>query len=191
MFELLGERNLLLLFAFTAGLVSLIELLEYLFTKNIPWIWRLIQRFWANLNRGFRKREGEKVIQHLILNFSGHPVLPGQKQTVERFMHWNISEVVDCVFGNVPEDQNFVSTITKAIERVKLSQEEWQTTSLVVIPAGYAAIWSVVLAELHGRLGYFPDVVRLRPASSGGGEKFEVAEIINLREVRHSSRDKR
>jgi len=93
--------------------------------------------------------------------------------------------------GNVPEDNNFIAAINNAIARAGLLPEEWQTTPILAVPAGYLTACSVILAKLHGRLGYFPDVVRLRPASSGGGEKFEVAEIINLREVRHSSRDKR
>ncbi|NTW83328.1 MAG: hypothetical protein HGB36_08180 [Chlorobiaceae bacterium] len=62
---------------------------------------------------------------------------------------------------------------------------------MVGVPAGYSAIWSVILADLHGRLGYFPDVVHLRPAQSASAEKYEVAEIMSLREVRHASREKR
>lgn len=62
---------------------------------------------------------------------------------------------------------------------------------MAVISAGYSLIWSVVLAELHGRLGYFPDVVRFRPSLKPSDEKFEETEIINLQEVWHRSRSKR
>ena len=144
-----------------------------------------------NAVRLFRKGDSSEKLRQVVLNFSGHPVLPGQKQAIERIMQWPSSEVVTVALGNVPEDHKFVATIEKAIEQIKLSSDQWQTTPLVVIPAGYAAVWSVVLAELHGRLGYFPDVVRLRPAAPGSCEKFEVADVINLREVRHQSRDKR
>jgi len=188
---LLEQNNLLLLFAFAAGLVSVIELLEYLFTKNIPWLARLVRGYWRSLRRTFSKREGEGVERQLVLNFSGHPVLPCQKQEIDRHMHWTSSDVINVALGNVPEDQNFADFITKAVERAGLLPEEWQATPLVVIPAGYSPIWSVVLAELHGRLGYFPDVVRLRSASKPSAEQFEVAEIMNLREVRHQSRSKR
>jgi hypothetical protein len=187
----LTENNLLLLFAFTAGLVSIIELLEYLVTKNIPWFVRLIRSFWKGFVRRFRKTGNDESVRQLVLNFSGHPVLPGQKQVIEKSMHWHSSEVLNFALGNVPEDHNFVSSIEEAVGKIPLSPEEWQTMPMVVIPAGYSAVWSVVLAELHGRLGYFPEVVRLRPAVPPATEKFEVAEIINLREVRHSSRDKR
>jgi len=133
----------------------------------------------------------DKATSRLVMNFSGHTVLPGQKKKIEKLMQWTSCDVINVIFGNIPEDHNFATTIIQAVEGTSLSPEEWQTTPLVVIPPGYSAIWSVVLAELHGRLGYFPDVVRLRPAPSGSAEKFEVAEILNLGEIRHLSRHKR
>jgi len=157
MTDILTQNNLLTFFAITAGVVSIIELLEYLVTKNIPWLWRLLQGL---LKRVIRRIKGNipDGVQHIILNFSGHPVLPGQ---------------------------------LKAIEKVDLSPVQWQVSNIVALPAGYSAIWSVVLAEIHGRLGYFPDVVHLRPSAAAATEKFEVAEIMNLRQVRHASRGKR
>ncbi|MEI6848128.1 MAG: CRISPR-associated protein Csx15 [Chlorobiaceae bacterium] len=47
------------------------------------------------------------------------------------------------------------------------------------------------MAQMQGSLGYFPDVVHLRPSSTVSKEKFEVAEIMSLRAVRYSSRSKR
>jgi hypothetical protein len=190
MSNLLNQNHLLILFAFSAGLVSIFQLLEYLITKNIPWLFRLIRGTW----RAFQRRLAGKALvdsRKLILNFSGHPVLPGQQQSIERQMRWASSEVIDVSLGNIAEDHKFVSAIEKAVERIGLSQEEWQATPFVVIPAGYSAVWTVVQAILHGRLGHFPDVVRLRPAPPLSVEKFEVAEIMNLHEVRHHSRDKR
>jgi len=140
------------------------------------------RRFRGDISQGARQ---------LIINFSGHPVLPGQQQDIGQMMHWSSSEVINVSIGNVPEDHNFVPSIEKSVEKIPLSPEEWQSIPVVVIPSGYSQIWSVVMAELHGRLGYFPDVVRLRFSSSISNEKFEVAEIMNLREVRHNSRDKR
>jgi hypothetical protein len=188
--EFFTQNNLVTLFLFTTGIVSIIELLEYLITKNIPWLFRLMRGVWRGLLRRFSGDTPDGTRQ-LIINFSGHPVLPGQQKDIGQMMHWQTPEVITVSLGNVAEDHHFVSTIEKAVEKVALSPEEWQSTPLVVIAAGYTAVWSVVLAELHGRLGYFPDVVRLRPASTASNEKFEVAEILNLREVRHNSRDKR
>jgi len=188
--DLLTQNNLLLIFAFTTGVVSIIELLEYLVTKNIPWLFRLLQGTLRRFMRRIKGSTGESA-QNLVLNFSGHPVLPGQVKTIEKMQQWPSSKVIDVPLGNVAEDGKFVASIVRAIERIDLSPEQWQTSAIVAVPAGYSAIWSVLLAEMHGRLGYFPDVVHLRPSSEVSAEKFEVAEIMNLREVRHSSRDKR
>ena len=48
-----------------------------------------------------------------------------------------------------------------------------------------------MLAELHGRLGYFPPVLRLRPVEGALPPRFEVAEILNLQDVRDAARAKR
>lgn len=188
--DLFNQNNLLVLFAFSAGLLSVFQLLEFFVTKNIPWLFRLIRSVWRSVQRslaGGAPADSRK----LILNFSGHPVLPGQVKAITRQMRWASAEVIDVALGNVAEDHKFVSEIEKAIDKIDLSAEEWQTTTFVVVPAGYSAVWTVIQAILHGRLGHFPDVVRLRPAPPLSFEKFEVAEIMNLHEVRHHSREKR
>jgi hypothetical protein len=190
MTDLLNQKNLLILFAFSAGLVSIFQLLEYLITKNIPWLFRLFRSMWRSVQCRFIGGIPSDI-RKLILNFSGHPVLAGQQQAIQRMMKWPTSEVIDVALGNVPEDHKFVSAIEKAVYTVGLTSDEWQKIPMVVIPAGYTPIWSVVLAVLHGRLGHFPEIVRLRPAPALSAEKFEVAEIMNLHEVRHHSREKR
>ena len=188
--DIFTHNNLLTCFAITAGVVSIIEILEYFITKNIPWLMRLLQCLWKYVMR--RTKGGiNDGAQHIVLNFSGHPVLLGQLKTIEKILQWPSPKVIDVLVGTIAEDRNFVANIVKTIEKLDLTPIQWQTSNIVVLPAGYSAIWSVVLAEIHGRLGYFPDVVHLRPSSSVSTEKFEVAEIINLRQIRHSSRKKR
>jgi hypothetical protein len=50
---------------------------------------------------------------------------------------------------------------------------------------------ATLLAHLHGRMGYFPAIVRLRPIAGATPPRFEVAEIINLQDVREAARVKR
>ena len=47
------------------------------------------------------------------------------------------------------------------------------------------------LAELHGRMGYFPASGRRRPLAGSLPPRFEVAEIINLQAVRDQARLRR
>ncbi len=48
-----------------------------------------------------------------------------------------------------------------------------------------------LLVELHGRMGYFPPIVRLKPVAGALPPRYEVTEIINLQEVREQARKKR
>lgn len=62
---------------------------------------------------------------------------------------------------------------------------------LLVVPPALNFAAFALLAELHGRMGYFPTVVRLRPVSGTTPPRFEVAEVINLQAIRDSARKRR
>lgn len=74
------------------------------------------------------------------------------------------------------------------VDGVGLSSEEWQTRHLLVIPPDMSSIACTVLAELHGRMGYFPAIVQRRKVDEG---LFEVAEVINLQATRDTARARR
>jgi len=52
-------------------------------------------------------------------------------------------------------------------------------------------IAALLLAELHGRMGYFPPILRLRPAEGSVPPRYAVAEILNLQALRDAARLKR
>ncbi len=188
--EQLPNQGIATLFAYVAGILACKELIEYIFTKNLPWISRLIRNGIRRAKRFFRNRSKEDS-RFLALNFSGHPVLPGQQKAIQKQAGWPSIEVLDVPMGTVKEDENFLKTAIRKVDDIDLLPNEWQTFPLVAIPSGYSPLWSALLAEIHGRLGHFPDVVRIRPAPQGEKEKFEVAEILDLRDVRHQARTKR
>jgi len=138
-------------------------------------------RLATNLTRRVRRWLGRGPApageRYLVLNFSAHPLLPGQRQAIQTRLDWPRLEVVDAWLGNVSEDHDFVAEVVRYVDKIDLLPQEWQTCRL--------------LAELHGRLGYFPDIVRLRPAPAPAEEKFEVAEIVPTQAVRNQARAKR
>jgi len=85
----------------------------------------------------------------------------------------------------------FAEQVRELVEGIGLSSVEWQTVPLIVNPPGYAPAAVALLAELHGRMGYFPAVVRLRPVPDSNPPQFEVAEVINLQAVRDRARGRR
>jgi len=61
---------------------------------------------------------------------------------------------------------------------------------LVVLPS-LNFIAAALLAELHGRMGYFPPIVRTRPVADVLPRRYEVAEILDLQSIREQARKQR
>jgi len=98
------------------------------------------------------------------------------------------------VRGEMPQFDHgapFAEQVRALADRVGLSPEEWQTTPLLVNLPGYAPAAAALLAELHGRMGHFPAVLRLRPVEGSVPTRYEVAEIINLQAIRDQARIRR
>jgi hypothetical protein len=77
------------------------------------------------------------------------------------------------------------------LDRVGLTSQEWQTLPILVNLPSLNVIAAVLLAELHGRTGHFPAVIRLRPIPNSTPPQFEVAEVLNLQAIRDSARQRR
>ena len=125
----------------------------------------------------------------LVLNFS-HPLTPEQLQWIEGLLGQRVERVMD-IPTQFDHDQPFVEQVADLVEGIGLSSVEWQTAPLVVNPPGYAPAAVALLAELHGRMGHFPAVLRLRPLPGSNPPIFEVAEVINLQAVRDQARKRR
>jgi hypothetical protein len=126
----------------------------------------------------------------LVLNFT-HPLTPEQVAQLENLT----GEVVDeirAISTQLGDCHPFFSDQVVTLADVAcLSSEEWRTRQLLVVPPALNFAAFALLAELHGRMGCFPTVVRLRPASGTTPRRFEVAEVINLQVIRDSARKRR
>lgn len=125
----------------------------------------------------------------IILNFA-HPLTPEQLAEIERLTDRRVERVID-IETQFDWDKPFVGQARALIEGVGLSPQEWQTTPLLINLPSLSAIAALVLAELHGRMGYFPPVIVLRPRTGSTSTRFEVAEIVNLQAVREEGRSER
>ena len=124
----------------------------------------------------------------LILNFS-HPLTPEQRAQIKAFAHASTEEV-RTIPVQIDQAEPLEAQITAIVDAVDLSSEEWQTRSLLINPPGYAPAAFVLLAELHGRIGHFPTLIRLRP-KPGPVTSYEVAELLNLQTIREEARKRR
>src|SRR5690242_4214841 len=97
----------------------------------------------------------------LILNFT-HPLTKEQCTQIEALMHDSIAEVRTIVV-KIDQAEALEPQINKIVNDAGLSSDEWQTLPLLINPPGYAPAAFVLLAKLHGRIGHFPTLIRLRP----------------------------
>jgi hypothetical protein len=124
----------------------------------------------------------------LILNFS-HPITPEQRVQIESLADTTISDI-RAIPVQIDQAQPLEQQIRSIVDATGLTPEEWQTLPLLINPPGYAPAAFVLLAELHGRIGHFPTLIRLRP-KAGPITSFEVAELLNLQTVRENARKQR
>jgi len=85
-------------------------------------------------------------------------------------------------------EQLFVPQVKALVDHIGFSPEEWQTARLLINPPSFHVIAVTLLAELHGRMGYFPAIIRLKPIPNSTPPQFQVAEVINLQAVRDEAR---
>lgn len=124
----------------------------------------------------------------LILNFS-HPLTREQRSQIESLADTPIEEV-RTIPVQLNQGEPLEPQIITIVDAAGLSSEEWQTRPLLINPPGFAPAAFVLLAELHGRIGHFPSLVRLRPVS-GPITAYEVAELLNLQTIREQARRRR
>ena len=125
----------------------------------------------------------------ILLNFS-HPLTPAQIAQVEALAGQPVTRLVDLPVQFDPE-QPFLSQLHLLMERLDVSPAAFQSEAVLVNLPSLNFIAGLALAELHGRMGYFPPVLRLRPTAGSLPPRYEVAEILNLQDVRDQARRSR
>jgi len=122
----------------------------------------------------------------LIVNFSD-PLTPADVARVEALMGEHVTEVR----GEMPEfdrDRPLDEQVRDLVDRLSLTPEAWRAFLVVVNPPGYAPAAAVLLAELHGRTGYFPAILRLCPVEDSLPTCYEVTDVVDLQGVRDAAR---
>jgi len=124
-----------------------------------------------------------------IINFS-HPLTQSQVLEIGSTTKLQAESVRDV---RVQFDLliDFVPQVIEMLDGLGVSPDQWQTEAWLLVPPSLNFITAILLAELHGRMGRFPTIVRLRPVAGTLVSTFEVAEIINLDSVRNAARMRR
>jgi hypothetical protein len=123
----------------------------------------------------------------ILINFS-HPITATQREAIGALAGRPIERVLD-IKTQFDAAQPFVPQAQALFAAVELTAEEWQTLPLLINLPSLTVIAALLLAEIHGRCGYFPAVLRLRPITGTTPPQFEAAEILNLQVVRDAARE--
>lgn len=104
---------------------------------------------------------------------------------------------VDCFIEHVWPDckvdfdinLDFESQARKLVDDLGYTSEEWQDVgSFIVCLPGFSEVAAVLLAELHGRMGQFPTIVRRCKDDQSELGEYMIKEIIPLSMVRDRAR---
>jgi hypothetical protein len=125
----------------------------------------------------------------LIINF-GHPLTKPQQDRIAELVGRPIDRVIP-VTTQFDNSRPFAEQVSQLLGSTGLTSEQWQTTPMIVNLPSLAPIAAVLLAELHGRTGFFPTIVRLRPMPGTTPSQFEVDEVVNLQPIRDAARGTR
>ena len=125
----------------------------------------------------------------IVLNLSGHPLTLQQQETIQSQKGQTMTHLFEPWF-HFDTKRPFVPQIQQLVSNISLSNLDWHQHQILLIPPGLAPATAVLLAHLHGRLGYFPELVHIR-SNHQAKEPYEVGEIILLQQVRDEARQQR
>lgn len=125
----------------------------------------------------------------ILLNFA-HPLTPAQLEQLEKLTGQRVERLVE-VPSQVDPQQPLGPQVTALADRAGLTAAEWQTLPLLINPPSLNFVAVALLAELHGRCGYFPAHLRLRPVEGALPPRYEIAEVLQLQALRDAARRRR
>lgn len=125
----------------------------------------------------------------ILLNFS-HPITAPQQGQIEALTGQSIVRTI-AVATQFDEQQPFPPQVAALLAQIDLTPDQWQSEPILVVLPSLNFIAALLLAELHGRMGYFPPVVRTRPVADSVPRRYAVAEILDLQGIRESARKTR
>jgi len=126
-----------------------------------------------------------------LLNFS-HPFSFEQLKDIARICNVNPS-AIDVTICPVQIDMSkpLAPQIQAIVDAIKLTPEQWQREVIIINPPALSQAALTVIAELHGRIGHYPMMVRIVASHDGTATTFDVAEVINLDNIRMHARTAR
>lgn len=125
----------------------------------------------------------------ILLNFA-HPLTAEDITAINNLAKQPILDIKN-IDAQIDPQGNVTVQVEEILNRAGLSSEQWQQTSMIINLPSLSYSAAIMLALLHGRMGYFPAILRMKPDSGSIAPHFIVAEIINLQALRERARKER
>lgn len=125
----------------------------------------------------------------IVVNFA-HPLRDDQLARIGELCDGSVTRVVS-VATQFDHGRGYAEQAAQLVDAAGLPANAWQTERLVIVPPSLAAIACLIVAEIHGRAGYFVPIVRLSPRPNTVPPVFEVAEVLDLATQREAARRRR
>lgn len=126
-----------------------------------------------------------------IINF-GHPLTADVLEAIAESPHLDqrVARVID-VKAQADNDSPFGPQAAALVDSLGWSGSQWQGNPFALVLPGLSALAITIVAEIHGRCGYFPAVIRLKPVAGTTPMRFAFAEFIPLARIREEARARR
>lgn len=125
----------------------------------------------------------------ILLNFS-HPLSNDHISIAETLISDKFTSIID-IKTHLDHQTSFPLQVKKLVGDIPLTSQQWQNSKILVVPPSLSIISCILLSELHGRMGYFPAVLRVKPVPGSTPPVFQPAEVVNLQAIRDASRENR
>ena len=125
----------------------------------------------------------------ILINFAYH-LTAGQREAIEKLLDQEITQEIhlQVAFNN---EIDFKDQVKALFENRHMPVETLMVNPVAVILPSHSFIAGLVLVELHGRMGRFPAVIRFKPKQGSLPLMYEVAEVVDLQQLRESVRQNR
>jgi hypothetical protein len=124
----------------------------------------------------------------LLLNYA-HPLTPEQREQAAALL--GAAPEVRDIPTHVDRARPLAQVAAELADAAGLTAAAWQTTRLALNPPSLAPLALALLAELHGRCGYFIPILNIRPAAGALPPRYELAEVVALQALRDTARARR
>lgn len=120
----------------------------------------------------------------LVINLS-HPFSDRDLESIAGLTSLPVGRVVDATV-DLSSSRQLGEQVHQLLDGLPLSPRQWQQEALVVNLPGLAVAAAAVLADIHGRRGSFPRVLRME--RNPDSDEFQVVEVVSLQSVRDGAR---